>query len=57
MKISKNHSNRNLHNWLIYEVGDKFLNKYANYFKGNLVDLGCGEAPYKDFFCSMQITI
>ena len=50
MKISKNHSNRRWHNWLVYNIGDKFLIKYSKYYKGQLVDLGCGEAPYKDYF-------
>jgi SAM-dependent methyltransferase len=26
------------------------LEKYSIHFKGHLVDLGCGEAPYKDYF-------
>lgn len=50
MKPSKFHSNRGWHNWLIYNIGDKFLEKYSQYYKGHLVDLGCGEAPYKDYF-------
>ena len=49
-KPSKMHSNRKLYNWLIYDIGDKFLNKYSNYYKGCLVDLGCGEAPYREYF-------
>ncbi|MBD3727211.1 MAG: methyltransferase domain-containing protein [Moraxella osloensis] len=50
MKISKNHSNRKLHNWLVYNIGDKFLLKNAPLYKGLMYDLGCGETPYKDFF-------
>ena len=50
MKISKNHSNRQAHNWLLYDLGDKYRMLYSKYYKGTLVDLGCGEAPYKDFF-------
>lgn len=50
MKISKKHSNRKLHNWLVYNIGDKFISKYSKYYNGRLVDLGCGEAPYKDYF-------
>jgi SAM-dependent methyltransferase len=26
------------------------LEKYSIHFKGHLVDLGCGEAPYRDYF-------
>lgn len=50
MKPSKFHSNRGYHNWLIYDIGDKFLEKYSRYYRGHLVDLGCGEAPFKDYF-------
>lgn len=50
MKPSKRHSNRKLHNWLVYNICDKFLEKYAQYLSGTLVDLGCGEAPFKSFF-------
>lgn len=48
--ISRNHSNRGAHNWLIYDIGDKFLQKYTPYYKGVMYDLGCGEAPYKEYF-------
>lgn len=50
MKPSKLHSNRQWYNWLAYNVVDKFLEKYSRYYKGILVDLGCGEAPYKEYF-------
>lgn len=50
MKISKHHSNRGLTNWLVYNISDHFLEKYSKYFRGTMVDLGCGEAPYKDYF-------
>lgn len=47
---SKLHSNKKHYNWLIYKYYDQFLTKYSNYYKGTLYDLGCGEAPYKNFF-------
>jgi len=50
MKPSKFHSNRDLANWLVYDIGDRFLEKYSQYIKGHLVDLGCGEAPFKNYF-------
>lgn len=50
MKLSQFHSNRGLHNLILYDIGDKFLMKYSEYFKGTLYDLGCGESPYKKFF-------
>jgi SAM-dependent methyltransferase len=48
--ISRNHTNRRAHNWLIYDIGDKFLQKYTHSYKGVLYDLGCGESPFRDFF-------
>jgi SAM-dependent methyltransferase len=48
--ISKNHTNRRAHNWLIYNIGDRFLLKYSQLYKGVLYDLGAGESPFKDFF-------
>jgi len=40
----------NYSNWLVRKIGKEFLNKYSLYYKGVLVDLGCGEAKNKDFF-------
>lgn len=48
--ISKNHSNRRAYNWLVYKIGDKFLEKFIDLYKGDMYDLGCGEKPYKAFF-------
>lgn len=59
-KISKQHSNRKLHNWLIYNIGDKFLLKHSDKYRGVLYDLGCGESPYRDFlleYCSEYIGV
>jgi SAM-dependent methyltransferase len=50
MKISQQHSNRRAHNWLVYDIGDRFLLKYSRHYNGVLYDLGAGESPYKDFF-------
>jgi SAM-dependent methyltransferase len=49
-KPSQYHNNRKAYNWLIYDIGDKWLLEYSRHYKGILVDLGCGTAPYKDFF-------
>jgi len=49
-KITKNHNNRKLHNWVIYNCYEKFMRSNANLFSGVLFDLGAGELPYKDFF-------
>jgi SAM-dependent methyltransferase len=50
LKPSKNHPNRDIVNFLIYKYADYFLAKFIPYYKGVMVDLGCGEAPYKEFF-------
>ena len=49
-KPSQMHNNRKDYNWLGYDITDKWLLEYLKYYKGILVDLGCGEAPYKEFF-------
>jgi len=50
MKISQSHTNRQHHNWLVYNINDHFLQKHSPSFKGVLYDLGAGESPYKEFF-------
>lgn len=50
--ISRSHSNRKQYNWLIYDIGDKFLQNNIPQYKGVLYDLGCGEAPHEEFFLS-----
>ena len=50
MKISRIHSNRLEHNWLIYDTGDRWLEKHKALYRGTIYDLGCGEASYKDWF-------
>lgn len=46
-KPSQNHNNRRPHNWLVYDIGDDFLQRFTSLYKGQLYDLGCGEMPYK----------
>lgn len=50
--ISKKHTNRRAYNWLVYDIGDRFLQKAADAgaFHGFLYDLGSGESPYREFF-------
>lgn len=50
MNPSKQHANKKHHNWLMYKIYDRFLEKHATHYLGTLYDLGCGEAPYKQFF-------
>jgi len=54
--ISKQHNNRQAHNWLVYDIGDRFLEKATPLYQGALYDLGCGESPYKDFFLQHAIS-
>lgn len=49
-KPSRAHRNRTMRNWLAYDIGDRFLLKYSPAYNGVMYDLGCGEAPYKEFF-------
>ena len=46
----RKHSNQQAHNWLIYDLIAQKLEENSGCYKGTLVDLGCGEAPYKEFF-------
>ena len=41
-KPSQIHTNRHYHNWLMYDIEDAFLQRYAAHYKGTLYDLGCG---------------
>jgi len=40
MKPSQYHSNKGLHNWLVYTIGDAFLEKYSSHYRGALYDFG-----------------
>ncbi|MEX1033251.1 MAG: class I SAM-dependent methyltransferase [Cellvibrionaceae bacterium] len=48
--ISGGHSNRRAHNWLVYDISDRFLQRYSCHYRGTLYDLGAGESPYREFF-------
>ena len=48
--ISARHSNRKAHNWLIYDINDGLLERFSEHYRGRLLDLGAGEAVYKEFF-------
>jgi SAM-dependent methyltransferase len=50
LKPTKNHPDRHIVNFYLYDLADYFLTKFIPYYKGVMVDLGCGEAPYKEFF-------
>lgn len=47
---SKGHKNKLPHNWLVYKISDYFLKKNKHLITGTVVDLGCGDAPFKSFF-------
>ncbi len=60
MKASSGHSNKKLHNWLIYHFRNRFFARYAPLYKGKLYDLGCGEASFKPFllqYCDEYIGV
>ena len=48
-RISRLHRNRKPHNWLVYNINDRFLLKHSHFFRGCVYDLGCGEKPYEKF--------
>jgi len=50
MKVTRFHSNRHHYNWLSYEIIEQFLVDHIPLYRGVIYDLGCGEAPYKEFF-------
>jgi len=52
MKIlpSYQHLNKHYYNWLIYEIGDQYIQMSAPHIKGTLYDFGCGEKPYEEYF-------
>jgi SAM-dependent methyltransferase len=50
MNPSSFHNNRKYFNWILYDIGDRFLEKQIDLYKGDLYDLGCGERPYEHFF-------
>lgn len=49
MTISQAHNNRKSHNWLIYNVGDQWLEIFKSSYRGRLYDQGCGEMPYREW--------
>ena len=49
-KIRIKHSNRKLHNWLVYKNMDRILWENNNLYRGVIYDLGCGEKPYEPLF-------
>lgn len=43
-----NKINRLSHNWLVYEINNKSLERHLEKIKGYVIDLGCGISPYRD---------
>jgi len=50
---SQFHKNKSHHNWLAYKLLDRFFEDNQDAFKGVFYDLGCGQAPYKDYLAPM----
>lgn len=49
MTINKNHPNRGKHNWLLYDIGDAYLERFSNRIRGHVYDLGCGEMTLRSW--------
>jgi len=56
MKLSKFHSNRGFHNWFLYNISDKFLQKYSKFYKEILVNLSCVEIFLKHLIKSILLS-
>lgn len=48
MKIP--HQNCRYYNWLLYRRLFSIFEKFKADLNGDIVDLGCGEMPYRDYF-------
>ena len=48
----QHHPNCKAHNWLMYKIGERDLMTRAHLIRGTLYDLGCGEAPYRNWILS-----
>lgn len=35
-------------NWLAFKINNDCLKSHINFIKGRVIDLGCGQAPYKE---------
>jgi len=49
MTISQLHSNRKAHNWVFYDIGDRWLQAHTHLFQGAVYDFGCGEMPFREW--------
>jgi SAM-dependent methyltransferase len=49
-----NHPNRKLHNWLVYRAVDRWLERCSTLVRGHVVDMGAGEAPYREFLAALS---
>jgi len=45
--ISKT-TNTRPHNWLIHHIYVQSLKKFSNLIKGNVIDIGCGQKPFRN---------
>lgn len=51
--ISKNHNNRRLHNYSVYDSSDRCLEILKDQIRGDVYDLGCGEMAYRDWILGL----
>lgn len=44
------HSNKKAHNWLVYQINQRYFASCAKNLGAVIFDLGCGDMPYKGYF-------
>lgn len=52
-KPGAKHPNRKAHNWLVYDIIDRFLVQRSDLIRGKVYDLGAGSSAYKDYLLSL----
>lgn len=48
---SRRHPNRRVFNRTVYDLADRKIVLFEDCFRGTLIDLGCGTAAYREYFC------
>lgn len=54
-KSETSHPNRGLHNWVFYRLMYQSLENSKQYLRGDVIDLGCGNAAYKQFILNLGL--
>lgn len=53
---SKKHSNRKAYNFIVYNNIDACLIKHSSIIRGQVIDLGCGEMPYREWILQHSLS-